>query len=277
METGLKVSESVGYLRDNGLPNYVSTERAITVIARMADFDEKRSYNLSKIAVKPEPEQGSLFSARKTLLEPEAMAILKKHDIAAPEFVFTDNSDDAVIACRSLGYPVVMKVVSPEILHKSDSGGVILNILDDNAASAAFNKIAGGAGNRDFRGVIIYPMIKGGQEVIIGLKTDAQFGPVVIFGLGGIYTEVLQDYVVRVAPVSIAEGLKMITEIRGCKILEGARGSQPVDLESLAETIARFSQLPFIYPDLGEADLNPVFALPEGAVAGDVRLIPKCC
>jgi acyl-CoA synthetase (NDP forming) len=122
-------------------------------------------------------------------------------------------------------------------------------------------------------GVIVYPMIEGCQEVLVGLSRDTQFGPVVAFGLGGIYTEVLRDVALRVAPVDHAEAHAMIRSLRGYRILAGARGQKPVDLHALADLIVRVSELPCAYPDVVEIDLNPVFVSPAGVVAGDVRII----
>ena len=176
---------------------------------------------------------------------------------------------------RRSDFPVVMKVVSPDILHKSEHGGVIVGIRDEAAARAAFETIRERAAGADFRGVVIYPLIRGSQEVLVGLSRDPQFGPVIAFGLGGIYTEVLRDVALRVAPIDRVEAETMIRSIRAFPILAGARGQQPCDLAALAELVARVSELPFRYPEIAELDLNPVFAGPDGAVVGDVRVICK--
>ena len=135
------------------------------------------------------------------MLEHEAMAWLRQNDIPVPEFRFVSDAQEAIHGCKELGYPVAMKVVSPEILHKSDEGGVILNIGDDKAALGAFSRLQEIAAGRAFRGVVIYAMIRDAQEVLLGLTLDPQFGPVVAFGLGGIYTEVWRDVSLRVAPI----------------------------------------------------------------------------
>jgi acyl-CoA synthetase (NDP forming) len=168
-----------------------------------------------------------------------------------------------------------MKVVSPQILHKSDVGGVMLDVGDDEQACRAFERLREVGSGRDFRGVVIYPMIEEAQEVLLGLSRDPQFGPVVAFGLGGIYTELWQDVVLRVAPIDHAEAARMIREIESFPLLEGLRGQPPCDLDALAEVLVRFSQLPFQYPALRELDLNPVFLFEEGRglLVGDVRVI----
>ena len=268
METGLNASRSVAYLRDNGLPNFPSTERAITVIRHMYAYEEYRAALCQKI--EPSPAKAAVSAP---MLEPDAMGLLRENGIAVPPFRFVRQRDSLEAACRELGYPLAMKVVSPQILHKSDFGGVKLNISSFKEAAAAYDGIYERALGHDFRGVVLYPMVKGGYEVILGLTQDRQFGPVILFGLGGIYTEVLKDIVVHTAPVSTGEALQMIRSIRSFKILEGIRGQSPADLQALSEMIAAFSQLPYAYPKLKEADLNPVFVQEKGAIVGDVRLI----
>jgi acyl-CoA synthetase (NDP forming) len=267
---GCDVEESVEFLKAHHLPNYVTGERAVKVLARMAEYHE---YLTNKPELSEIPEQKAFLPGTGPVLEPDGMALLKENGIPVPEFRFAQSPQKAVEFCRSVGYPVVMKVVSPEILHKSDFGGVILNIGDDQGAEKAFNTLKERAEGRDFWGVVIYPMLKGGREVILGFTRDVQFGPVVAFGLGGIYTEVLKDIVLRVAPVDKKGAQEMIRSIRTYPILKGIRGQEPADLDALADAIVNFSRLPFLYPDLEEADLNPVFVFPKGVLVGDVRLV----
>ncbi len=201
------------------------------------------------------------------------MAWLRENGIPVPEFRTARSADEAVAAAREIGYPVVMKVVSPQILHKSEFGGVILGVADDEAARAGFERLARAAAGRDFRGAVIYPFIRDGYEVLVGIFRDPQFGPVVAFGAGGIYTELLRDVALRVAPVEVGEAARMVRETRVYSLLAGARGRPPGDLDALADLIARVSALPFHYPAMAEMDLNPVFVLPRGVLVGDVRLI----
>jgi len=270
LQVGADVEESVRLLRENNLPDFISGERAVRVLARMAEYEKYRSQAHAMAGI---PQKKGPLPGEGAVLEPEGMALLKENGISVPEFRFAANCQEAIEACGSLGYPVVMKVVSPQILHKSDCGGVVLNINGDKAAGSAFDRIQEAASGRDFRGVVIYPMLKGGREVILGLTRDAQFGPVVAFGLGGIYTEVLKDIVLRVAPVDRAGAEEMIKSIRTYPILKGIRGQEPADIDTLADAIVNFSRLPFLYPDLAEADLNPVFVFPKGVMVGDVRLV----
>jgi acetyl coenzyme A synthetase (ADP forming)-like protein len=270
---GRIVAEAVAYLKAQGLPNFATGERAVTVLARMAQYEE---YRRDLIGLAPAPVRSEMkLPGERQLLEPEAMTWLRDNGIPTPEFRFAASADEAVRGCREIGYPVVMKVVSPDILHKSEWGGVKLNIGDDAAARAAFDALQRASTGKDFRGVVIYPMLRGVQEVLLGLSRDPQFGPVVMFGMGGIYTEVWRDISLRVAPIRRAEADAMIREIRSFPILQGVRGQPPCDLDALAQTLVNFSRLPFLYPEIAEVDLNPVFLLPEGLMVGDVRIIRK--
>jgi len=267
------VAPAIALLQEAGLPNYAIGERAMNVLAGMADYEERRATS------RPLPGLSATSIISKLpqapILEPDAMAWLEANGLPIPPYRFVTHADTAVTAARELGYPVVMKVVSPKILHKSEHGGVILNLTDDTAVADAFARLASIAAGLDFRGAVIYPQFKGGQEVLLGLSRDPQFGPVVVFGLGGIYTELWRDIALRVAPVDRPEADAMIRQIRAYPLLTGARGKAPCDLEALAETIVRFSELPFRYPTLQEIDLNPLFVFPQGLAVGDVRIITQ--
>lgn len=269
---GRIVADAIAYLEERGHPNYVTGERAVAVLARMADYEAYKSSNRTWPEV---PCREKKLPGGGRMLEPEAMAWLKENGIPTPEFRFAANVEQTLQGCRDIGYPVVMKVVSPDILHKSEWGGVALDVRDEAAASAAFDAIRKSARGKDFRGVVIYPVITGAQEVLMGITLDPQFGPVVAFGRGGIYTEVLRDISLRVAPLDRTEAEAMIREIRSFPILKGIRGQAPRDLDALAEALVTLSQLPFHYPEIAEIDLNPVFALSKGLAVGDVRVIGK--
>jgi acyl-CoA synthetase (NDP forming) len=269
---GRIVADAIAYLKERGNPNYPTGERAVTVLARMADYEH---YKNSHRATPEIPGKAKQLHLGGRMLEPEAMAWLKENGIPTPEFRFAADAGQIAQSCREIGYPVVIKVVSPDILHKSEFGGVALNVRNRSAATAAFKAMQKAAAGKDFRGVVIYPMIRDAQEVLMGITHDPQFGPVIAFGLGGIHTEILRDISLRVAPVDRAEAEGMIREIRSFPILQGVRGQAPRDLEALAETLVNFSRLPFLYPEIAEIDLNPVFVLSKGLVVGDVRVIGK--
>lgn len=268
------VTDAVVYLQARGVPNFVTGERAVTALAGMTNYaGETRRHAVADRGTRRREKQGKL--PKGPVLEPEAMEWLRENGIPTPEFRFAATGEEAVRGCGEIGYPVAMKVVSPEILHKSDYGGVILDIGDDQAAQDAFETIQQAAEGRDFRGVVIYPMIRDAQEVLLGVSRDPQFGPVIAFGLGGIYTEVWRDVSLRVAPIDRAEAEAMIREIKSFPLLKGVRGRTPRDLDTLADVLVNFSCLPFRYPEIGEVDLNPVFLFSEGLVVGDVRVIRK--
>jgi acetate---CoA ligase (ADP-forming) len=273
------VNESVAFLKNRGIPTFSSGEKAVTVLAQMAKYAEMRDTSSFSTGWKGfqarANSQTQMLPGEKRMLEPEAMAWLEENGIPVPARRFISKIEDVAQACQEIGFPCVMKVVSPDILHKSEFGGVIVGIRSEEAARTAFETIRGRTAGKDFRGVIIYPQILGGQEVLLGLTVDPQFGPVVAFGLGGIYTEILRDISLRVAPIQKEAANQMIRQIKGTALLMGARGSQPCDLDTLAETLVNFSELPFRYPEIDEVDLNPVFLLPKGLVVGDVRVIRK--
>lgn len=264
-------ADAIAYLRENGVLNFPTPERAVVALANLARLSENRS-------TLREATKGDIAARRPALpeapiLEPDAMVWLSGNGIATPVFMSAETEEEAAGACFGVGFPAVMKVVSPDILHKSERGGVIVGIRDEAAAREAFRTIRQRAEGARFAGVIVYPYIKSSQEVLIGVSRDPQFGPVVAFGLGGIFTEILGDVALRVAPVDHSEAHAMIRSLRGYRMLAGARGQKPVDLHALADMIVRVSELPFVYPDIAEIDLNPVFASPAGAVAGDIRVI----
>ncbi|MFQ6099822.1 MAG: acetate--CoA ligase family protein [Anaerolineae bacterium] len=263
------VAEAITCLQEHGIPNFATGERAVTTLARMVAYEQKPGFSESLRF----PGEQKRLPGEGQMLEPEAMAWLRENGIPVPEFCFAATQEEAVQGCGEIDYPVVMKVVSPDILHKSDWGGVILDIRDDEAALDAFETIRRAAEGKDFRGVVIYPMIRDAQEVLLGLSRDPQFGPVVAFGLGGVYTETWHDVSLRVAPIDRVEAERMIREIKSFPLLQGVRGQEPCDLDALADVLVSFSRLPFLYPEIGEIDLNPVFLFSKGLVVGDVRVI----
>jgi acetyltransferase len=266
------VAAALPHLKARGVPDFVTGERAVAVLAQMARYAVARE---DRRPLPEIPAEEHALPGRGALLEPEAMTLLAEHGIPVPEFRFAPDLRSAVDGCTALGYPVVMKVVSADILHKSDAGGVALDIRNEGMAEAAFLRIEQAASGHDFRGVVVYPMVRAAQEVLLGLSRDPQFGSVVVFGLGGIYTEVWRDIVLRLAPVDRRGAEEMIRSIHGYPILTGIRGQPPGDLDALADVLVNFSQLPFRYPEIVEVDLNPVFVRSDGVLVGDVRIIHK--
>ncbi|WP_297501632.1 acetate--CoA ligase family protein, partial [Thermococcus sp.] len=209
------------------------------------------------------------------LVEPEAKEILKLYGIPVPDFKVATNEEEAVKFSREIGYPVVMKIVSPQIIHKSDAGGVKINIKSDEEAKKAFREIMENARkykpDADLWGVIIYRLLPLGKEVIVGMIRDPQFGPAVMFGLGGIFVEILKDVSFRVAPITKEEALEMIREIKAYPILAGARGEKPADIEALADVVVKVGELALELPEVKELDINPIFAYEDSTIAVDAR------
>lgn len=271
------VGGSVAYLKEHGLPNFASGEQAVRAIHALSRLPAlaRRAASLpaqEKLVENLQARQASL-PAGGQILEPDAMAWLRRNGIPVPDFQLAASPGEAVETARQIGWPVVLKVVSAGVLHKSDKGGVVTGIHDEAGVRQAFEQVRAAASGADFQGALVYPMLKGGVEVLVGLSRDPQFGPVVVFGLGGIYTEVWKDVSLRLAPVGRDEALGMIAETKAARLLAGARGRLPGDLQALAALVECVSHLPFLYPGLGELDLNPVFVFPEGVCAADVRII----
>src|SRR5271163_3199355 len=216
-------------------------------------------------------------AARAALTAPEARGVCEAYGISIPKEGVATSADAAAKLASSIGFPVVMKIVSPQILHKTEAGGVIVGVKSAEAAKDAYTTIVGNAGKYDAKaeilGVQVQQMLSGGQEVIIGAVTDPAFGKLVAFGLGGILVEVLKDITFRLAPASQEDALSMLDGIAAAEILRGVRGAKPVDRAALSGMIERVSALVADFPEISEMDLNPVFASERGATAADVRIV----
>jgi acetyl coenzyme A synthetase (ADP forming)-like protein len=214
---------------------------------------------------------------REALTAPEGKRVCDAYGIPTPGEGLAATAQDAVALAGKIGFPVVLKIVSPDILHKTEAGGVLVGVSDEDAVAAGFDTIVANAKKYDatarIDGVQVQQMVGGGQEVIIGATTDPTFGKVVAFGLGGVLVEVLKDITFRLAPLDQAEAVSMLDGIKAAEVLKGARGADPVDADTLADVIRRVSELVTDFPEIAEFDLNPVFATADGATAADVRII----
>ncbi|GAJ08176.1 unnamed protein product, partial [marine sediment metagenome] len=212
-----------------------------------------------------------------SLIETEAKEILKEYGIPVPEFRLARGKQEATKLAEEIGYPVAAKIVSPQIIHKSDAGGVKLNLKDEDEVGKAFDEIINSAKayNKEAQidGVLLSPMEKKGVEVIIGMTRDAQFGPVIMFGLGGIFVEVLKDVSFRVVPLTKGDAYEMVKQIKGYPILEGIRGEEPSNIEAIVDIIMKVSRLASENEAISELDLNPVFIFKDGASVVDARMI----
>jgi len=213
----------------------------------------------------------------KFLPEPICEEILASYNIPTPPARLAKESKEAVEFAKKIGFPVVLKVISPQIIHKSDAGGVMVGIKNEKEVEKAFNKILENVKRYNSRahiqGIYVQKMAPPSREVIIGAVKDGQFGQVVMFGLGGIFVEVLKDVVFRVAPIDRREAREMIDEIKGLPILKGVRGEEPIDFDSLSEAIANISRLVVDFSQIGQFDANPVCVYPDKLYAVDARII----
>jgi len=214
---------------------------------------------------------------RTVLTEIEAKQILSQAGIHCTDTRLAATKDEAVAISEEIGYPVVLKISSADITHKSDAGGVKVNLRDKSAVETAFDEIMASCSAKhpdaDIEGVAVQGMAKAGTEVIIGMTKDPSFGPVLMFGLGGIFVEVLKDVAFRIVPLEKNDASEMIGEIKGRKLLEGYRGQDPADIPFLEDILLKLSELVDKTEGIAEIDMNPVFAYRQGAVVVDARII----
>ena len=211
------------------------------------------------------------------LTEEEASALLKKYGIPAVEGEAAGNEEEAVKAAEKLGYPVVLKIVSPDILHKTDAGGVLLGIEDEEGVRKGYRAVVENAEKYKpearIEGVLIQKQAPKGREVIVGAVQDPQFEGVVMFGLGGVFVEVLKDVSFRIAPIDEEEALSMIEEIKGYPLLTGFRGEEKADIRAIARVISAVSRMIMEERSIKEMDINPLLVYPRGALAVDARIV----
>jgi acyl-CoA synthetase (NDP forming) len=214
---------------------------------------------------------------RTLLTEIEAKEILKEAGINVVETKLATSKEQAVAISQKLGFPVALKIASTDVIHKSDAGGVKLGLKTAAQVGKAYDDIMKSIKksfpDAKIEGVSVQKMAKPGVEVIIGMSKDAQFGPVLMFGLGGIFVEILKDVSFRIVPLMKRDAKEMIREIKGFPLLQGYRGSEPVDLENLENILLKVSEFVEKTPEVKELDLNPIFAYKNGAVAVDARVI----
>jgi acetate---CoA ligase (ADP-forming) len=281
-----RIDPGVRILRQYGVPNYPYPERAAATLAAMDEYRRERKRPLFEVepceACKPAVRE--LFDrvrseGRVSIGDAEAREVLEAYDLPIPDSRLAETSDKAVEIAEEIGYPVVLKVASPDILHKTDVGGVKLNLRSPEDVRDAFDLIVYRAGRyvegARIWGCLVQEMVTSGREVLLGMSRDPQFGPLVAFGLGGIYVEALKDVAFRVAPFSREEAEEMIHEIRSYPLLEGIRGEPPADHEAMIDSLLRISQLVTDFPEIVELDINPLMVFEEGrgAMAIDMRLV----
>jgi acetyltransferase len=268
-------------LEEAGIPCYAFPEPAVKTLAGMARLGERRLAPPSPFVPSVDPagarawlaEQGA--TPARQLGMPELAPLLAAYGIRCVDGRLAKSADDAAAVADRLGYPVAMKIVSPDISHKSEVGGVALDLRDARAvrvaAATMLARVAAERPQAAIRGLLLEAMAPAGKELLLGGVHDPQWGPVLMVGLGGIYVEVIGDTTVRLAPVSPGEASSLLDELRIAPLLRGARGERPVDRLVLAGIISRFSQLLVDLPELREIEINPLMASPDGAVAVDTR------
>ncbi len=214
---------------------------------------------------------------RRVLLETEAKTICAEYGIGVPKFDLAKSEGEASRQADEIGYPVVLKIVSPDIIHKSDAGGVLLNLKNPVDVASGYSRIIENAkkykADAKIVGVLVQEMAPQATEVIVGAIKDPQFGQTVMFGLGGIFVEILKDVNFRVAPITTEDAREMITQLKAYPLLKGYRNTPPVDIDALVEILCSTSRLVMDNPEIKELDLNPVMAYSNGAKVVDARII----
>ncbi len=283
---GEMVEEARGYLRRNGIPCYDFPDEAIKTVSALYAYSrflkEPENPPVRFRDVDPQRVREILDSVRKdrrvVLLSNEAAEVVEAYGISVPESRVAKTAEEAAEYAEELGYPVVLRIVSPDILHKTDVGGVVLNLKTGDEVMNAYDGILTGVTRfmprARIHGVLVYHMVPKGREMIIGMSQDVQFGPLVMFGLGGIYVNFLKDVSFRLAPLSEPEAREMMEETKAFTLLKGMRGEPPSDIEALKNTILRVGQLVWDFPEIVEMDINPVivYGWGEGCIALDVKI-----
>jgi 4-hydroxybutyrate---CoA ligase (ADP-forming) len=275
-------------MSEGGIPYYLYSEPAIRTLKSMYDFkkwvDEVSNKRTTLQFAKDTAKVKSVFenvrkNGRSNLLEEEGYEVLEAYGFPTPKSILCTREQECMDAANEIGYPLVMKVVSPDIIHKSDAGGVKVGIKTDDELKNSFRTITENAlkykSDAKIKGVLVQEMIKSAKETILGASQDPTFGPVIMFGLGGIYVEVLKDVVFRIVPIDEQEAIKMVESIKTIKLLKGVRGEKSSDLKAIADSLQRLSQLVVDFPEIKEFDINPLLVLEEGKGARvvDARII----
>jgi acetyltransferase len=283
-----RVEPGIDILAEYGVPNYAYPERAASAFAAMRDYRVARDWDDPEIQhydADTEKVETLFAEVRKhgrvTLGDAECRDVLDAYSIRKPESHLATTADEAVSIAHQIGYPVVLKIASPDILHKTDVGGVKVGLANPQDVRDAFELMHYRAQRyvpeAHIWGCLVQEMVPKGIELLLGMSRDHQFGPLVTFGLGGIYVEALRDVVFRVAPFGEQDAREMIEEIRARSLLDGVRGEPPADKDAIVQTLLRISQLVTDFPEIVELDINPlvVYEAGQGAVALDMRLVLK--
>jgi acyl-CoA synthetase (NDP forming) len=278
--------QGMSRLVKKGVPSFSIPERALKVLADMVRYANNRHFSetAQREFTKDEghmTKQPIIDKARgegrTELTEVESKEFLKQARISIIDTRLATSREEAILLSRKLGFPVALKIASPDIVHKSDTGGVKLELRTANQVGKAYDDIVQTISQKyrqaRLHGVSVQKMARPGVEVIIGMSKDAQFGPVFMFGLGGIMVEVLKDISFRIGPLAKRDAAEMIREIQGYSLLDGYRGQEAVDVSYLEDMLLRISDFVGQNPEVNELDLNPIFAYSDGALVVDARVI----
>jgi len=278
MATG-NIEPSLKILEEAQIPHYRFPEDAARALSAMARYVQWRQRPRTEFVhfddIQPDTVREIIRNAkadgRKFLPEPEAHAVLRAYGLPMSRSMHVQNEEDAVKAAKEIGFPVVMKIVSPDIVHKVDVGGVKLNLQSEAEVRAAYpdllKQVKNSRPGAEIWGVLIQEMVVKGKETILGMKRDPLFGALLMFGLGGIYVEVFRDVIFRIAPIRELGARHMIEGIKGIKLLRGFRGEPPSDIDAVSQALSRLSQLVTDFPEIEEMDINPLIVLPAGSGA----------
>ncbi|MEW5814286.1 MAG: acetate--CoA ligase family protein [Spirochaetota bacterium] len=264
------VEKGIQVLEKNKVAHFPTGERTAYVFSKLHTCYTRRPESAPEDQI-----QTKMLPLKHPMIEPEAVSFLKSEGFHFPEHTFVQSAGECLKAAGRIGFPMVMKVVSPRILHKSDVGGVILDIKDESELDSAFEQLRAKFSDRDFKGVMLYRQAAPALELIAGVKQDPDFGPVILAGAGGIYTELLNDVSLRIAPIDQRQAQEMLSELKVRKSLTGFRGRAALDGEAVAELLASLSRLVLTYPAIQELDFNPVFVFEKGCLIGDARILIK--
>jgi acetyltransferase len=274
---GQAMAETRRYLEENGIPTFESPDNAVRALAMLTQATFSVSHPLVDLPAAHHPILDGALRETRHLVEPEALDFLSDHGIAVMPHVLARTREEAQRAAREVNGPVVLKVVSPQVIHKSDVGGVRIHLQGDEAVGQGHDQLVNDVKRAtpaaDIHGVLVVPMAQAGTEWIIGMMRDAQFGPTIMFGMGGVFVELFKDVSFRIAPFDEEVALDMIKETKGYRVLQGMRGEKPKDIASLVELLVQVSQLAARYPQIKEVDLNPIRVYEKGYSILDARIL----
>jgi acetyltransferase len=284
-----RIQSGIDILTKYGIPNYPFPERAANAFRAMSNYRQIKSRPIPEYThfkVDTQTVRAVFDQARSddrlSIGDAESRAILQAYGLRIPQSEIAETPEQAAIIAGKIGYPIVLKIASPDILHKTDIGGVKVGLQSSEDVRDAFELMVYRAQRylpeARIWGCLVQEMApSGGLEILVGMNRDPQFGPLVTFGLGGIYVETLKDVTFRVAPFSYQEAEEMLTQIRAHALLDGVRGQPPIDKLAIIDTLLRISQLVQDFPEIIELDINPlmVYRQSEGALALDMRLVLK--